>query len=87
MNLIIAGIIPLKTYKNLSFPDKFKSELHRVGGVYGLINTYDSKKKLNNTLVLVKIYTKDSWIILKVETLIVDYKEVSINMVYLILNL
>ena len=44
VDLIIAGIIPLKTYKNLSFPDKFKSELHRVGGVYGLINTYDSKK-------------------------------------------
>jgi hypothetical protein len=41
---IFAGIIPLKTYKNLSFPDKFKSELHRVGGVYGLINTYESKK-------------------------------------------
>jgi group I intron endonuclease len=44
MDLIIAGIIPLKTYKNLSFPEKFRSELHRVGGVYGLINTYDSKK-------------------------------------------
>jgi len=44
MNLIIAGIIPLKTYKNISFPDKFISELHRVGGVYGLINTYSSKK-------------------------------------------
>jgi hypothetical protein len=42
VDLIIAGIIPLKTYKNLSFPDKFKSELYRVGGVYGLINTYDS---------------------------------------------
>jgi len=43
VDLIIAEIIPLKTYKNISFPDKFKSELHRVGGVYGLINTYDSK--------------------------------------------
>ena len=44
VDLIIVGIIPLKTYKNLSFPENFKSELHRVGGVYGLINTYDSKK-------------------------------------------
>jgi len=41
--LIIADFIPLKTYKNISFPYNFKSELHRVGGVYGLINTYDSK--------------------------------------------
>ena len=31
VDLIIAGIIPLKTYKNLSFPYKFKSGLHRVG--------------------------------------------------------
>jgi GIY-YIG catalytic domain len=44
VDLIIAGIIPLKTSKNLFFPDKFKSELHRVGVVYGLINTYDSTK-------------------------------------------
>ena len=44
MDLIIAGIIPLKRYKNLSFPYKFNSELHRVGGVYGLMNTYDSHK-------------------------------------------
>ena len=59
MDLIIAGIIPLKTYQNLSFPDNFNSELPRVGGVYGLINTTDSQK-LNNTLVLVKIYTQYS---------------------------
>lgn len=75
VDLFIAGIIPLKTYINLSFPYILKLELHRVGGVYGLINTYDSQK-LNNTLVIVKIYTKDSWINLKVEILIVDYKEV-----------
>jgi hypothetical protein len=37
-------------------------------------------KFLNNTLVLVKIYKKDSWFILKVGIIIVDYKEVSINM-------
>jgi hypothetical protein len=86
VDLIIAGIIPLKIYKNLFFPDKFKSKLHRVGGVYGLINTYDSKI-LNNTLVLIKIYTKDYGIILKVEILIVDYKEVSIKMVYLNLKM
>jgi hypothetical protein len=38
VDLIIAGFITLKTYKNLSFPDNFKSELHRVGGVYGWFN-------------------------------------------------
>jgi len=36
---MIAGILPLKIYKNLSSPENFRSELHRVGGVYGLINT------------------------------------------------
>ena len=86
VDLIIAGIIPLKIYKNLSFPDIFKLELPRVGGVYGLINTTDSQK-LNNTLVLVKIYTQYSWIILKVDILIEKYKEISIKMVYLIFKL
>ena len=31
VDLRIAGIIPLKPYKNLSFPYKFKSGFHRVG--------------------------------------------------------
>ena len=42
MDLMLAGFIPLKTYKNLSLPENFRLDLHRVGGVYGLINTVDS---------------------------------------------
>jgi group I intron endonuclease len=39
MDSLIAGLIPLKTYKNLTSPESFRSDLHKVGGVYGLINT------------------------------------------------
>ena|SRR5882757_3840156 len=39
-----AGILPLKVYKDLNNPDKFRSELHRIGGVYGLVNVFNSKK-------------------------------------------
>ena len=42
LNLMVAGFIRLKTYKDLSSPENFRSDLHRVGGVYGLINTADS---------------------------------------------
>ena len=42
MDLMVASFIPLKTYKNLSSPEEFRSDLHKVGGVYGLINTVDS---------------------------------------------
>jgi hypothetical protein len=42
MDLIVASFIPLKTYKNLSSPEEFRSDLHKVGGVYGLINTIDN---------------------------------------------
>jgi hypothetical protein len=31
----ILGIFPIKVYKDLTRPEKFKTELHRVGGVYG----------------------------------------------------
>jgi group I intron endonuclease len=41
IDLMVAGFILLKTYKDLSFPENFRSNLHRVGGVYGLINTVD----------------------------------------------
>jgi hypothetical protein len=34
IDLMIAGILPLKIYKNLSSPENFRKELHRVGGVY-----------------------------------------------------
>lgn len=53
VDLMIASLLPLpllansqrleKVYNNLYEPEKFRSELHRVGGVYGLINTYDNK--------------------------------------------
>lgn len=42
MDMLVAGIVPLKTYKNLFSPENFRSELHKLGGVYGLINTADS---------------------------------------------
>jgi group I intron endonuclease len=45
IDLMIAGILPLKIYKNLSSPEDFRSELHRVGGVYGLINTNKNIKQ------------------------------------------
>jgi group I intron endonuclease len=41
---LFSGILPIKIYKDLSSPDKFRSELHRVGGVYGLVNVYEPKK-------------------------------------------
>ncbi len=31
--IFCAGILPLKVYKNLNNPDKFRSEFHRIGGV------------------------------------------------------
>jgi hypothetical protein len=43
-NILCAGILPLKVYKDLNNPDKFRSELHRIGGVYGLVNVFNSKK-------------------------------------------
>lgn len=41
LDLMIAGFIPLKTYKNLTTPENFRSDLHKIGGVYGFINTVD----------------------------------------------
>jgi group I intron endonuclease len=43
LELLITSILPLKIYKNLAEPEKFKSELHKVGGVYGLVNITASK--------------------------------------------
>jgi hypothetical protein len=71
--------------------EKFKSELHRVGCVYGLINTYDSKKikqyigssKDLYSRLLDQLKGRDSNSRLQST----KYKEVSINMVYLIFNL
>jgi hypothetical protein len=50
---MIAGILPLKIYKNLSSPENFRSKLHRVGlpafgwrsEYIGLINTNKNIKQ------------------------------------------
>lgn len=37
---VFSGLMPLKIYKDLTTParrEKFKTELHRIGGVYGLV--------------------------------------------------
>lgn len=43
----MSGILPLMIYNDLSNHDKFKTELHRIGGVYGFIhiNKEEVKKK------------------------------------------
>ncbi len=41
---LLLGVLPIKVYKDLTrraFAEKFKIELHRVGGVYGLVNISD----------------------------------------------
>jgi hypothetical protein len=38
-------IIPLKVYSDLPKHEKFKEELHRVGGVYGFIHNEEGYKK------------------------------------------
>lgn len=42
--LILAGILPIKIYKNLSSLKNFKSNLHKIGGVYGIMNVSDPNK-------------------------------------------
>jgi group I intron endonuclease len=37
-NYLFSGVLPIKIYKNLTTPEVFKCELHRIGGVYGLVN-------------------------------------------------
>lgn len=37
-SFLLNGFLPLKVYNDLTKPAKFKIELHRKGGVYGLIN-------------------------------------------------
>ncbi len=39
----MCGIIPIKIYDNLSNYDNLRLDLHRVGGVYGIVNISDSK--------------------------------------------
>jgi hypothetical protein len=40
----MSGIIPLKIYDNLTNNENLRSDLHRVGGVYGLVNISNPKK-------------------------------------------
>jgi len=42
--LNMSGILPVKIYKNLSSLNKFRSDLHRVGEVYGIVNILKSRK-------------------------------------------
>lgn len=42
--IFMCGIIPLKIYGNLTKPENFRSELHKVGGVYGIVNISNPKK-------------------------------------------
>ena len=44
------ALLPLKTYKDLSKPDKFQKELMKVGGVYGFINLKDNKQYIGSSL-------------------------------------
>lgn len=39
--LLFSSLLPLKVYKDLNKPEKFKVELHKLGGVYGLVNMSD----------------------------------------------
>jgi len=39
-NNLCAGIFPLKVYKDLNNPDKFRSELHRIGGGLWISNCF-----------------------------------------------
>jgi len=51
---LLSGILTLKVYNNLllplgalrgySYPDKFRKEINKIGGVYGLVNIYNPNK-------------------------------------------
>src|SRR6266849_800592 len=46
MSTLLTGFLPLKIYEDLTnatATDKIKTDLHRVGGVYGLVNISDPK--------------------------------------------
>ena len=38
----LLGVLPIKVYKDLTRPENFKIELHKLGCVYGLVNISDS---------------------------------------------
>jgi len=41
---LLSSYLPVKVYRDLNQPEKFKVELHKVGGVYGLVNISDPNK-------------------------------------------
>lgn len=44
---IICGFLPIKIYDNLTNHENFRSDLHKVGGVYGIVNvSAKSSKKI-----------------------------------------
>ena len=51
-NFAASALLPLKTYNDLSIPDKFKKELMKVEGVYGFINLKDNKQYIGTSLNL-----------------------------------
>ena len=38
---LLFSFLPLKVYRDLKQPENFKAELHKIGGVYGLVNISD----------------------------------------------
>ncbi len=40
-SFLFSSLLPLKVYKDLNNPEKFKDELHKLGGFYGLVNMSD----------------------------------------------
>jgi len=42
---ISSVFIPIKIFNNLSSPEKYKSDLYKKGGVYGIINNSDVKNR------------------------------------------
>lgn len=40
-SFLLSSFLPIKVYKDLTKPEKFKDELYRKGGVYGLVNILD----------------------------------------------
>jgi hypothetical protein len=42
--IVMCGILPIKIYDNLTNTENFRSDLHKVGGVYGIVNISDPKK-------------------------------------------
>ena len=42
-SFLLYSFLPVKVYKDLTKPEEFKIEIHKLGGVYGLVNISDPK--------------------------------------------